>query len=632
MVNAQVTIVDASWLAERNAGGQPDFGDATVWYFGEDHRLYTSLHRSLGENVRWGDTGGRLNEVCTANQRALIDIEQAFHIFDRDWWECRNIAERGPYSTDFTPDCCRYLLFCDLLADAGSHVFIVEAVDLGDLLIAAARSQRANVRRLGPGRLRRWSGDCRKRARAAAGFVLAAWRRWRRVGALASRRRTRPVPVKKLAACDVLFAAWTRGGDFPKSAPRDLAHSMGLLPKLFRDQGLRVGFIALPLDEVSDPAAIAETVVRSDDAAILPDDTVTGGRVLADCLRTLFPGAAPIAGACIGGHPIDGLCRMVLAREQFDWRAANARLWSRIGPYLAALGCRPKAVFHVYENQTWEKALRQGLRRALPDCRVIGCHQSPLSDLYLSMLPARSERPPAHWPTVVLSHGPRGVRQLTDAGAPAEAVANAGLFRQGAFLRSRQPNRPEHAIRRAVCATGPGYQECLELARKSAEAVRGRDDFVLVINFHPITTASFRDGIRRFLEDCGALGPNVTFSDSPINGLFDDGIDAVLYADTNSGFEAASSGARAVNVLRDHALCFDKLPDGLARRVRSVEDLRRALDEIGDDDKWPSEEFIGSALADCFAEMNLDVIMTAAGLERAAACIKEPTSNEAATP
>jgi len=602
-------------LAERGAESIQFGADAVFWYFGDDYDLYRTLRDRLPDTAAWGDAGSRLTEISTRHRDAFVNLDEGFDIFDANWWTTRNIAERGPYSSDFTVETCRFLLFKQLLNEAGRHVFLVERRDMARVLREAARTQGHPVRQLGGGFLTETIQSVCATTLGAVRFFLAAIRRCRRLALLRRIRRGATAPLDRIRNCDVLLATWTKAGDFPSTQSRSLAHSMGDLPQLVRARGLTVGYIALPLDEVSEIGEIYGTVVRASDPAVLPDDGLTYRDIVTTALKCLKPGARAKADFTIGGHRVSLVASMILARERFDWRAVEATLWSRVGPWLASAGCRPKAVFHVYENQTWEKGLRRGFRAALPDCRTVGCHQSPMSMLYLNMLPSRSDLLPGGWPDSVVSHGPNGRRRLTDAGAPADRVIVGGLLRQGAFLHDPIVEARGADKHRIVCATGPSYQECLELVDKAAAAVAQSKAFVLLVNFHPLTTDVFRAGIRRFIESRHRPAANIEFTGRSIRELLDEGASAVLYADTNSGFESASAGARTINVTRDTGLAYDKLPDGLSRRVGTAAEIRLALAEVEDDSCWPTEKETQKILGDCFTKVDIPAIMSAAGLD-----------------
>ena len=516
-------------------------------------------------------------------------------------------------------------LFGECLEDGGTHLFVVEARDLARLLVDEGTRRGAAVSWVGPGALSRGIGHICRQGIATLRFARTALRRAGRLHRLRALRRRHPLDLKRLADCNVLLAAWTAPGDFPRQGTRDTAHYMGALPRRLRDAGLKVGYVALPLDWVYDGDAIQNDATANNEAVMLADDAVTLGALWSASVAGVRRRAHAKPDMAVAGQQLAAVADMVLNRERFDWRAVNARLLAEVGPFLARHGCRPKAICHVYENQTWEKGLRSGLRRALPQTRIAGFHQSPFSKMYLNMLPSRAEIASGRWPDIVFTHGARSRRQLTSSGAPETRVLNAGLFREGSFILQRVAGAGSH--RKLIAATGVDFQECCELVAKAAAAAAG-GAWSLLVNFHPATQPSFRDGIRRFLDMRDLAGVHVIFTDQSISELLKSGADAILYADTNAAFEAVSSGARAINVERDHALSFDKLPDGLSSRVYTVTEIRAALDDLADETRWPTASAVDAALADSFSSPDVSEVLSALQLDAARGPLASPATDK----
>tara|TARA_B100000965_G_scaffold363853_2_gene347026 strand:+ start:65796 stop:67643 length:1848 start_codon:yes stop_codon:yes gene_type:complete len=590
-----------------------DMQAATVWYFGDDHEVYCALQARLPHTLAWGDTGRRLNDIAEQFTDDFVNLADRFDVADWDWWESRNIAERGPLSSTFTTECCRMILFGKCLDRKGSNVFICDAGDLARVLLEEARRRGTPATWIGKGTIAQAVELIAEQTTAALRFARVAIRRIGRLRRLRALRRARPVPLDRLRRCDILFAAWTVPGDFPSPGPRDVAHYMGALPRELRARGLTVGFLALPLDWIGDGNAINAHVAAADEAVFLPDDAIGVGDIVAMAARALFSRAFPTEDLRFSGQPLASVARMVMRRERFDWRAVNARLLAGVGSYLAGNGIRPTTVFHVYENQTWEKGLRAGLRRALPDVKIAGVHQSPFSKLYLNMLPSRVELSTGRWPDIVFTHGARSRRQLTSTGAPDDRVIDAGLFRPSAFVLRPVPGARRSG--RLIIATGVDFHECCELVSKASQAAaRAAGDWQVIANFHPAAAPAFRTRLQQFLAAQPGNSANIEFVERPIPDLLKGGAAAILYADTNAAFEAVSSGAQAINVERDHALSFDKLADGLARRLYTVDEIALSLDELTDEDAWPSRNDVALALNDCFSPADADKILSVLGL------------------
>lgn len=608
-----ILVCDADRISDRAALEVAAAEQRTVWYFGDDHRLFTDMRENAPADVRFGDTGARLSQIFESFEPDLINLENGFRVLDQSWWETRNIAERGPHVTSFNADCCRYLLFCELLEEPGKHLVVVERPDLRRELIRTARNKGAAIINLSGKRWLEQPTQARKGLIDVLRYVRAVLRQCRRIVLLRQGRRRYPIRIRELQKCDVLIAAWTKPGDSNVTGPRNLAHSMGLLPKMLREDGMTVGFIALPLYELATAKDIFRDVLAAHDPTLLPEDTQTVRSVFSCALRSLITGVIPKTEFKIGGHDVSGIAAMTLRREKYDWRPANASLWSSVGPFLAKHGIRPASIVHLYENQSWEKGLRIGFRKALPEARLVGCFQTPVSRLYLNIPPSPAELQGGRWPDMILCHGRSGVENLKRFGARRSDLIDSGLFRQGAFVVPWSPRARRAFPLRVLCTTGPSFQECLELALKTAMATATLDEFQVIVNFHPLTTTLFRENVERFVRTYCADHGRVTFSDEPISAILQQGVDVVVYGDTNAGFEGVTSGARTILLKRDHAPSFDKVPGAVTRSAASVADIRNMLGKLEDDRFWPDRDQVDTAMNSCFSPINTAEILKTVG-------------------
>src|SRR5439155_6260341 len=62
-----------------------------------------------------------------------------------------------------------------------------------------------------------------------------------------------------------------------------------------------------------------------------------------------------------------------------------------VGKALARRRIRPDLIIHPFENQSWEKALRLGVRRSLPETRVVGYQHSTVHFGPSSNYPSRRD-------------------------------------------------------------------------------------------------------------------------------------------------------------------------------------------------------------------------------------------------
>jgi hypothetical protein len=248
-------------------------------------------------------------------------------------------------------------------------------------------------------------------------------------------------------------------------------------------------------------------------------------------------------------------------------------LLREIGRQLARLGMAPDILLHLYEGQPWEKMLTRGFREHVPGTRIVGVQPAPFARNYISFFPSQRAIAEGAIPDLFLVNGERYADWLSEAGVPAERVGVVGALRyEDAVDFTRPPGI------RILCCTGIDLDEAIELASKATLAAKGLGR-PLLINYHPVTDEEFRLAMRAAVMR--AAGPNadhVTFSTAPMRELLDTA-GTVLYTTSAACFEAVQAGRTAIYVGRDLQLDYDKLPDALALRCRSVTELRALLEK-----------------------------------------------------
>jgi hypothetical protein len=195
---------------------------------------------------------------------------------------------------------------------------------------------------------------------------------------------------------------------------------------------------------------------------------------------------------------------------------------------------------------------------------------APFGWNYLSLFPSRRSIAQGALPDLLLMAGDGYAQWLLDAGVPAERVAVLGAIRFERMVGSRAVPRAA-----ALCCTGIELDEAIELAVKATVALSDMR-VPLLINFHPITDASFRASVRDAVRKAAGGSEHVTLSTAPMRDLLDQA-SAVLYMTSAACFEAVANGRTAIHVGRELVLDYDKLPEVMALRCSSRDDLRAWL-------------------------------------------------------
>jgi hypothetical protein len=271
------------------------------------------------------------------------------------------------------------------------------------------------------------------------------------------------------------------------------------------------------------------------------------------------------------GIDATAVLRMEARRDRRLSVAVEARLIAHVGRGLARLGIQPKLVLHAYEAQPWEKMLALGIRRSSPAVRIVAMQHAPFAWNYVSVFPSRKSITQGAIPDLLLMTGPGYARWFSDAGIPPDRIAVLGAVRFEDIGRAELPRGQT-----ILCCTSIELDEAMELAAKAAEATVGLG-VPLVINFHPVTDATFRTSVRDAVRSAvGTAADHVTFSEASVRVLLDEA-KVVLYMSSAVCFEAVAAGRCAINIGRNVALDYDKLPGDIAIRCDTPEALRAML-------------------------------------------------------
>lgn len=554
-------------------------GAFKVLFLASSLDAFRAMQRMLPRDWSMPVPGEALNAAAHRLRKVVIDLDS--HVWpegaSRVAWDASRLGERSPLGSTTMLNLARLLVFAEEIARPGRYLLVTDDSVLGNVFLQEARRLGASAGWYAPTHGARlatriahaattlggWIDGVRRRASLVRRFVarklvLASWR-----------RRRRPFPLGALRSADVLLTVWGRADTFPHGEPLTIEHNFGRLPELLREAGLRVAYLVYPLTYTSPFTQIAHNALTARETVALVDDFVPWWAGLAAAVFGLrFP--HQVGGLSIFGVDAGPVVRVEAARDRRRAFAAEAMLLRHVGKGLARRGIRPPVVLHLYENQPWEKLLARGLRAHLPAVRVIAVQHAPFASGYLSFVPSRRSIAERSIPDVVLATGEGYAQWLRDAGVPDERIDVLGAVR---YEQAPQVAPPGRAV---LCCTGIDLDEAIELATKAAvaTAASGR---ALVVNFHPVTDKSFRtsvrDAVARALPGDAA---HVTFSTASMRELLGEA-GVVLYTTSAACFEAVQAGRTAIYVARDLELDYDKLPDAIALRCRSVEDLRNRL-------------------------------------------------------
>lgn len=560
-------------VLEAQSGGQR----LTVWVMGGDARLRLDLAEQLPDGVTLGDFGTRLDDAADRLTRYLLDLDAQVLANEQDRlaWSASLIGDRSPYAGDLQLNAARYLVMDELVRGGGHHLFFVE-----DDIIAQVFEQMAQTNGLPV----TWRGSKLKppkgveilRARASA---LKAY--WRQSRVLKKLRATHPAPWAELATCDVVLVDWADANSFNTNGETSRSGNLARMADVLRKAGHKVGFVANPLSWTQPFEAIAENVVQAHDPVVMIDECRTTGSIVRGALATWQMGRR-LKSATFKALGLDLSALFELERVKDIIRPQSTQAYSLVdvGMTLAFNGVRPKAIVYPYENQGWERALCEGVRRHLPDTRLVAYQHAPFAARYIGFFPPSSDINAGRLADQLVVMGERFAALFKDYGWPQDRLYMGGSLRFEPAL-DNPPERAKGDGKTVLAATSIEFGEALDLVVKVGAAVQRIANARLVVNFHPVVDQDFRDGVRAGLVQ--VVGEDVLdrveFSDARAAELISQA-EVMVYNNSGAVFDACFCGVPTVHVAVDGRLSYDKLPGQVSRRATDGADLHFLLNEI----------------------------------------------------
>ena len=346
-----------------------------------------------------------------------------------------------------------------------------------------------------------------------------------------------------------------------------------------RSQGKKVATVPVVLNTVPYRVALAH-MGNSDEPFLVPHSYLTILDVLRSAVRSVARMSLNGSPPPFAGMEISGLIRHEMYRQWVHHRVAEAWLFYELPRRWKEAGMSVERVIFPYESHIWSRALTMGLRRYMPETRIVGYQHSSVPSLVLNYFISPQEAGIAPLPDSVVANGEHPAELFRESGYGHERVRVGGALRYQAILRSTQNGHrsiPNDGPPTVLVATSIGIVESSELVWKTYQAFRDRKDLRVVIKCHPATP------YRRVAKTLGEvpLPEHFSISDEPLGHLLKQSR-VMIYSTSSSCIEALANGVPVVHLQPDFDLDFDPLdfaPD--SRRVaNSPQELASAVDQI----------------------------------------------------
>ena len=576
-------------LIQGTALGQARLPSGTAnyrWtYFGQDEQRFQAIRQLPGAKERLILPGTLINQIAQEIRAEVVNVDARLVIESELLWQSSDLAERNPYTTQFFFHCCASIAFDRLLRELDRDLIVFTE----DWFLTGWFAQHARDLGFAVHHRRVWPvPQLIARVLYQIGLMWqAVWKRglfvgeyWRRKLLVGIGRHSARRPD---ATTDVMLVTWADPTTFPSARIKTDDTYYGRLPGLLRAQGRHISYLAnaawwkFPFRE------IINAIKSSPEHVITLEECVGWLDIPAAALLTLLQRWHLRSRFIIAGLDLSPLLEDALARERASWRPAQTLLYLCVPRYLARHGLRPTTLIHPFENHSWEKVLRNGCRRYLPDTIVIGYLHAPFAPLWLAYYPSKRDLYANQIPDRIVTLGSRWMTYLAEHGYPVDRLSSGPALRfeyltSGAALRRTRPTGAT-----ILMAASIGTADSYMLLHKTIEALSNVPTVRVLLKFHPKMNGTPYQLLQTVLGSLGyeRLPKHMEVIDRPVAELLLE-VDLVLHNGTSVAGESLASGVPTLLVQSD--LWFDMDVAALLQEhgsvARTPTEIRHTVEQL----------------------------------------------------
>jgi len=589
-LNGSAVIIDAQSALQGGLDAFPRGGAWTIWYFGKKYDNFLQIQVLMPDGWTCAEVGKALDGAAERLAVGVANIEntQLQPDADRIWWDASDLADRGPYVTHLLEGAAQSLVIDEAIRTGGLNIFVIEDAGYARHLCHAKIQQGIDVGWRRPsGRLgvmsRIYNGAVFTRQVFLSVRAVLSGSRYmlRSLHAIRKGRKMAPLAIDKLKQCDVILTIWGGREVFPETGQLQRERYFGRLPSLLREQGYTVGYLVCTTVGDGPPEQGVENMLQGQDPIISVEDCLSAANILMAAFGALLSPWRIKVDVDVEGVALRPVLRFERQRETQTWRPMQSRLFRHVGEKLAEYNIRPPVVLHLYENQPWEKILRAGLRRALPETKIVGYQHVPLAPYFINTYPSAREIDQDLIPDHILVPGERFRTFLNDWGMPNERVSVGGGLRfeamhshdGGAAHVSVIEGNGKKTVQTILCCSSIDFYESFELVYKAAVVLSQVRNIRIIVNFHPAFDDISRERLKALVVKFAKWNlSNLVYSEDRVHELLTQA-DLVAYNTSSSAYDALAVKCPVLCILPDTALDYDRVPAGLSFRMRHVDEL-----------------------------------------------------------
>ena len=350
-------------------------------YLGDNWQIYNTIKEVLITFGKEISSGLYINKIAKEIRREYLNYERILSDeHNQLWWQTTDLAEKSLVNNSLFLDICKSLVFDDIVRTKTTNlIFIVDDIFLGEFLRTINSKKELN-------NLKYYNTKNISNVNQLIIETVKTSRTWKQHGLkeihfLSERLQIQSDYVKNLRQqkCkylrknqdfDTLIVVWGTPNTFNPGTSKKVDSQYGCLPKELKNNNNTIAYLVIPVDWQYTYEDIINNAIDAKDCVF----------TLQDCFDIKKAESLAMEGL---GEPIMLKERFVLNKIDFTpllkrsfmhEKSKSRQFWALnfyyIAKYFYDNNIKINNILLGYENQPWEKSLRIGFRKWLPDTKI----------------------------------------------------------------------------------------------------------------------------------------------------------------------------------------------------------------------------------------------------------------------
>ena len=471
-------------------------------YLGDNWQIYSALNKVLntfGEEI----SGGLfINNKAREIRRKYLNYEEILsEEHNKLLWESTDLAEKSLVNNSLFIDICKSLVFLDIVnQNKGNLIFIVDDLFLGQFL--RSLSNKKEVGNVGYYN----SVNLKTRNELFAEYfkITKAWKQrgLSEINILSKKLLSQQNYVKEIRkekaktvitkkAIDTLIVVWGTPSSFYKDKFKYSDLEYGDLPGELKKCSNNIAYLVIPVDWQYTFEDIIKNAIDSKDKVY----------TVQDCFHIEEAKKLALKGNCesiqlkdrlvINGIDFTQLLKKSFIHEKCKSRQYWALNFYYIGKYFFNNHIKIKNILIGYENQPWEKLLRYGFRKWMPDTQICQYVHGTIGSFWLSAFPGHKDITKGNMPDTLAVFSENCKKQFIEEGFKKNQLTVWPAFKYRKYFNANESFKARAVLdvnKDTLCvliSLNISKDDSLELLLKTFISSKGLKPIEYRLRFHP---------------------------------------------------------------------------------------------------------------------------------------------------